>query len=221
MNPTLAELEQARSEFESAVLPVETRELLEREIRRLEEIELERRALDVGDVIPDAELLNARGESLRLSDLRQGGPVVLVFYRGGWCTFCRIHLRGMQRVAATIEGLKVRLVAISPELPDRSEAIASDDGLRFPLLQDPGNRFASACGVAFDLTPAFVEMHRHYGLDFAVLNGSEGANTLPVPAVFVVQADGTIAWRQINPDYKRRADPDAVVLAVVDALSGS
>ncbi len=221
MSDTLAELEQARSDFASGPVPAEARELLASQVRQLEESDLVSHAIEVGDAVPDAVLVDSAGREVRLSELRRSGPLVIVFYRGGWCTFCRIHLRGMQRVAATIEGLDAHLVAISPELPDRSEATATMDGLRFPLLHDPGNRFAHACGVAFELSPELKEMHRQFGLDLAELNGPEGAATLPVPAVLVVGGDGRVAWRQINPDYQQRSDPDAVVLAVVSLMSGS
>lgn len=221
MSETLAELERARADFENLPIPSEARHLLASQVRLLEEGDLVSHALQVGDDLPDAVLTDSHGREIRLSELRRSGPVVIVFYRGGWCSFCRIHLRGMQRVAATIEGLDAHLVAISPELPDRAGTTATEDGLKFPLLHDPGNRFAHACGIAFELAPGVADLHRNFGLDFAELNGPEGDASLPVPAVFVVGSDGRVAWRQINPDYKHRPDPDAVVLAVVSLLSGS
>ncbi len=42
------------------------------------------RMLKVGDRAPDFALQNARGTTVRLSDLLGHGPVVAAFYRGHW-----------------------------------------------------------------------------------------------------------------------------------------
>ena len=41
-------------------------------------------ALNVGDTAPDFTLPNATGEEVKLSGLLQDGPVILIWYRGGW-----------------------------------------------------------------------------------------------------------------------------------------
>ncbi len=41
-------------------------------------------ALNVGDTAPDFSLSNAVGDTVRLSELLEDGPVILTWYRGGW-----------------------------------------------------------------------------------------------------------------------------------------
>jgi len=57
---------------------------------------------------------------LRLQSLLAQGPVILVFYRGGWCPYCNLHLRGFQRALPELQQLGTQIVAISPQLPDNS-----------------------------------------------------------------------------------------------------
>ncbi len=52
--------------------------------------------LGVGDSVPDFTLPDPKGNDVQLSQLLQKGPVVLSFYRGAWCPYCNLELRGLQ-----------------------------------------------------------------------------------------------------------------------------
>jgi hypothetical protein len=100
-------------------------------------------AIGVGDQAPTFTLPDAHGKKLSLSDLLQSGPTVVTFYRGGWCPYCNLQLRAYQAALPEMTALGARLVAISPELPDRSAtqsrgALASSS--RCP--RNCGRRFA-------------------------------------------------------------------------------
>tara|TARA_B100000686_G_scaffold22615_1_gene20612 strand:+ start:33176 stop:33424 length:249 start_codon:yes stop_codon:yes gene_type:complete len=56
----------------------------ERSVRELRESGIVERLAKIGELAPAFEALNARGESIRLTDLTAKGPVVISFYRGGW-----------------------------------------------------------------------------------------------------------------------------------------
>jgi peroxiredoxin len=57
---------------------------MERSIEELRASGIMQRVARVGQVAPDFTLPNAAGASVRLTDLRARGPVVLSFYRGRW-----------------------------------------------------------------------------------------------------------------------------------------
>ena len=52
---------------------------------------------------PDFALPNVNGETIQLSQLLTKGPVVLIFYRGGWCPFCNLALRSYQAILPQIQ----------------------------------------------------------------------------------------------------------------------
>ena len=81
-------------------------------------------SLKTGDKVPDFNLPDARGGYVRLHDLLTKGPVVISFYRGGWCPYCNLELRALQNVLPEIRQLGAELVAISPQLPDESLSTA-------------------------------------------------------------------------------------------------
>src|ERR1700733_6604693 len=53
-------------------------------------------AAGVGTISPDLRLPDVRGDLVSLTDLLRDGPVVVTFYRGGWCPYCNIQLRAYQ-----------------------------------------------------------------------------------------------------------------------------
>ena len=59
--------------------------------------------LKVGEKAPDFTLPNSKGQDVTLSKSLEDGPVVLTFYRGGWCAYCNIELHALQQSVPEIE----------------------------------------------------------------------------------------------------------------------
>jgi peroxiredoxin len=118
-----------------------------------------------GDVLPDAELIDAHGVSVMLDAARGGRPAVIVLYRGTWCPFCNLVLRTYQQdLVPTLGQRGVGLIAISPQKPDGSLSMQEKNELTFTVLSDPGNQVAAALGVltapneAVDIISALVPL---------------------------------------------------------------
>lgn len=173
-------------------------------------------ALREGDVAPDFALPDTHGHVLALKTLLDRGPVVISFYRGGWCPFCNLELRGLQRVLPTIVQVGASLVAISPQLPDNSLSTEEKNQLTFPVLSDIGNIVAKRFGIVFTLPTALVHANRTMGRDLVEINGEAGAAQLPMPATFVLDKSGVIRLAFVEEDWSKRLDPDIVV----DTLRG-
>lgn len=175
------------------------------------------RALAAGDAMPDFELPDARGRTVRSADLLAGGPLIVTFYRGGWCPYCNLELRTYQAKIGRIRQAGAAVVAISPELPDRGLDTAAKNGLDFDVLSDPGNGVARRFGLVFRLSDELVEIYRRNGNDLERHNG-DGSWELPVPGTFLVDRTGRIALADVDPDYSRRLDP-AEVLEALEKLA--
>jgi|tagenome__1003787_1003787.scaffolds.fasta_scaffold20436415_2 peroxiredoxin len=167
----------------------------------------------VGEAAPDFGLPDARGVTVTLADLRDDGPVVLVFYRGAWCPYCNLQLRAFQAALADIHAAGAALVAISPQTPDNSLTLAEQAELKFPVLSDVGNAVARSYGLVFALGAADRELHGGVGIDLAASNGDDSWE-LPAPAVFVVDRAGTIRYASVAGDYRWRVGPDEVLAAL-------
>ncbi len=172
------------------------------------------RAARAGDAWPEApHLLDAHGERFDLTALVARGPLVVTFYRGGWCPYCNLELRAYQTALPAITAAGGRLVAVSPELPDHSLTTAEKNDLTFPVLSDVGGQLAAALGIRFALSDAVQPFYETAGHDLPARNG-DGEWALPIPATFVIGRDGRIALASIEPDYRRRLSPETAIAAL-------
>ena len=167
-------------------------------------------AISVDDPAPDFALPNATAKSVVLKDLLRSGPVVLTFYRGGWCPYCNIQLRAYQGVSSEITGLGGRLIAISPQLPDDSLDTVNKNALTFEVLSDVGNKVARQYGLVYALPEEIRAALRSNNIPLPSINGDESWE-LPVPATFVVASDQHVALAYIEVDYRKRLEPEALL----------
>lgn len=181
----------------------------ERGIEELRTEGLERDALKVGELAPDFTLPDAAGNPVWLSERLQDGPVVLKFYRGGWCPYCNLELRAYQQSLPELRSLGAQLVAVSPEAPDNSLSTIEKNSLAFPVLSDAGGSVAAAYRLAFHLSDELKEIYRSRGRDLAQWN--DGDWTLPVPGTFVIDTSRRIALAHVDADYRSRLDPSVVI----------
>lgn len=173
------------------------------------------RALTVGDKAPHFELRNALNQPVALATLLQNGPVVLTWYRGGWCPYCNIQLRFLQSFLPQFKAAGATLVALSPELPDSSLNTTEKNHLEFEVLTDFNNEVARQFGIAFTLNDELIDIYNGFH-KLETFNGVD-TNELPIPATYVINTDFTIEYAFIDPDYRKRAEP-ALILQALKAM---
>ena len=81
-----------------------------------------------------------------------------------------------------------------------------DNQLGFPILVDFKGAVADRFGLRFKLSDQLVEIYKQFGNDLVQING-EPSWTLPMPARYVIDRNGMVAYSEINPDYTKRPDP--------------
>ena len=167
----------------------------------------------VGDAAPDFTLPDATRRSIALAALRRDGPVVVTFYRGQWCPFCDLQLRAYQEILPRIRALGATLVAISPQTPDESLSTAEARKLEFPVLSDTGNVIARRWGLVWKVGASLDALHKGFGIDLVKSDG-ETSNELPVPATFIVERSGRIAFAHYDPNWTARLEPAALLAAL-------
>ena len=102
------------------------------------------------------------------------------------------------------------LIAISPQLPDKSLSTAEKNELTFAVLSDGGNKVARQFGLVFSLADVLRPIYKQIGADLPAYNGEESWE-LPIPGTFVIARDGTIQLAYLDADYTHRLEPAAIV----------
>ncbi|QEG35196.1 peroxiredoxin-like family protein [Bythopirellula goksoeyrii] len=174
--------------------------------------EAARSALKVGDHAIDGELVDADGNKILLSDLWKKNPLVVIWYRGGWCPICMRHLSGIQEAMPEIEKAGAKIVAIAPEKPEMTKQTAENNGFDFLLLSDQGNELGEKYGVVFKLDPDTATRYQQM-FDLAKYNG-DSSMRLPVPVAYVINQEGVITFAYVEPDYKQRVKPEDIINAL-------
>jgi peroxiredoxin len=168
-----------------------------------------------GDVAADFTLTNATGKEVQLSDYLKKGPVVLTWYRGGWCPYCNMTLHYLQEQLPNIQLKGANLLALTPELPDKSISTTEKHQLQFEVLSDVGNKVAKQFGIVFKLTDAVAEIYQK-GFDLHGFNGDE-SDELPLAATYVIDQNGVIVYTFLDAEYTRRAEAKDI-LAALDSI---
>lgn len=165
--------------------------------------------------MPDFLLPSAEGRLVGSAELLAKGPLVVTFFRGGWCPYCSATLEALEAVLPELSRAGGTLVAMTPETGGRALAMKRDRGLHYEVLVDVDLAVAMAFGIVFMTPPLYVALLRRRGIDLAERSGNP-AWLLPVPAAFLVGQDGIVVRSWVNVDFTQRAEPANILRALND-----
>ncbi len=166
-----------------------------------------------GDAFPDFMLPSAEGRLVALRAQLDRGPVVLSFFRGEWCPFCRLMLAALTQALPDIEAAGGSLLALTPETGGLALTMKTYHNARFDVLCDVDFGVGLAAGVVFRVPKLYRARCEGAGLNFPQRHGN-AAWCLPVPATFIIAPDGKIAWRFVDVDFSHRAEPADIIAAL-------
>lgn len=166
-----------------------------------------------GDPMPSFLLPDQHGHLVGLEQLLAKGPAVVAFHRGHWCPYCTINADALARIEPEVKALGASIAAITPELRKFTNELASATDARFPILSDLDHAYALDVGVAIKVPDEKRAAMTAAGWDISEYVGSQ-AWMLPIPATFVVDRDGTVKERFVDPDYRKRMDVEDILAAL-------
>ena len=167
-------------------------------------------APDVGDRLPTFLLPDHNGQLVRLESLLGEGPVVISFNRGHWCEYCDLELRAF--AAAHIEFARrgVRVISIMPERLEYLRKVSERNNHVFLVLCDMDNSYAMELGLVIWLGERVQTLLSDTGLSLEKVQGNNSW-FVPIPATFVIDGNGVIVARYVDPDFRTRMDVDEVL----------
>src|SRR5215471_11751673 len=188
-------------------------------VRQLGRAETADRALKAGDTIPSFMLPNAEGHIVFSDELLKRGPLVVNFFRGNWCPYCRRTLEALETALPTIEGAGGHLVALTPDTGAHFAETKRQRGLSYEILSDVDGAIGLQFGVLFRAPERYRELLVGLGIDLEERHGNAGW-FIPIPATFVVDQAGVVRYAFTDVDFSYRAEPEAIITAL-RALSGA
>jgi peroxiredoxin len=213
MSVTLREQTEALFAEHRRSMPPELMARVEGAVQQLIDSGIESRCLRTGDKIPPFALPDARGKVYDTVQLLRRGPLVLSFYRGGWCLYCNLELRALQECLPQIRAKGAELLAITPQRAQQTSHSAEENGLEYPILTDFENRVGNQFGLTYEVSELIRPILDQAGIDIPVENATPGYQ-LPVTATYVVDRSGTIVAAFTDPSHFRRMEPADIVAAI-------
>ena len=168
-------------------------------------------SLKEGNAISAFELRNNLGERKKITEFLKQGPVIISFYRGGWCSFCNEELKSLKRIHDSVRALGGQILAISPEASHKLRQTQERHNLPFELLSDEGNRVAQSFGIAFQLDSDTSKTYRENRIVNLKKWNANGDEVLPISATFLVESNLKITYSFVEPDYKKRVDKSVLL----------
>ena len=83
-------------------------------------------------------------------------------------------------------------------------------------VSDPGLRTSRQYGLVYQLPPVLLRVYHQLGIDLEQLNGTTGADLLPLAATFVINRDRCIVCAEINENHTQRLDPVDIIAELVE-----
>ena len=170
-----------------------------------------------GMTAPDFTVKDVKGADFEFIAAGMDKPVVLTFFRGGWCPYCNLHLSEMRKAETQLEELGFDIWFISIDKPELLLASLDDPDIGYTIYSDSSLQATRAFGLAFQIDNELVEKYLNWGIDLEKVSG-ENHHVLPAPATYIIGKDGVINFVYVNPNYKVRLHPD-VLLAAANAYT--
>ncbi len=191
-------------------IPANTLETLMAELQVLIDAGIAEKAVQQGHNFPAFALTNANNETRSLKNFLSQGPLVISFYRGAWCPYCNLEINALQQRLPEITAAGAQLVAISPQLPDKSVDQVASSQLTFDVLSDLENKLAKKCSLVFSLPESLRPIYAAWQIDIPGHNGDYSFE-LPIPATYIVDTNGDVRYAHVNMDYTKRLEPDVII----------
>jgi peroxiredoxin len=184
----------------------------------------ETKPLQAGDPAPDFTVYNVDGSAYKFIADNLERPTVIITFRGGWCPYCNTQLQELRNVLPEMKQSGADILFLSGDRPEilysnlKQETQESIANLDYTILSDAKLDAAMALGLAFKVPGNTLETYRNRKRD---MDDSSIAlhNALPIPAVYVINTDGNIAFAHTNPDYRVRLPAQEVKAAVDKVLN--
>lgn len=165
------------------------------------------RSLVVGDKAPDFTATRVDGTPFVFSPGHLHRPVVLIFYRGGWCPYCNMQLADMHTVEPKLRASGFNVLFVSTDRRELLYSSLKDQTIDYTLLSDPKLQAAQAFHIAYHLSDDLYARQLKYGVDLEQTTGTK-LHALPVPSVFIIDRSGVIRFVYSNPDFRIRLKAD-------------
>jgi len=169
-----------------------------------------------GAEVSDFTIKDHFGKDTSLKSLVKDGPVLAIFYRGGWCPYCNRQIYLLTESWPEFEKRGITPVLISADKPDAAALASRTYEIPFPVLSDPKLVAHDLFKVTMALDAETVKKYEGYGISLSDWSG-EDHNKFAVSSAFIIDKSQTVLWSHSSLDWRTRPSVEQL-LSVIDSL---
>lgn len=187
-------------------IPTPQMAVLTRLTARLRRSGILNKCVQPGETVPDFNFSDASGNAVSLYKVLERAPVVINFFRGLWCPYCKTELQAFESIRDRLTELGCHYIAVTPQNPPPEYASPSG----YELIFDKDNRIATQFDLVYTLSDKEAALFAERGVQIEELNESD-SRQLPIPATYLVARDRTVAYLFVDVDFRSRCCPDDLI----------
>lgn len=162
--------------------------------------------LKVGEKAPAIRGVDQFNSEINSNKILQNKKILLLFYRGNWCPYCKKHLVSLQENLEKFIKKGIYVIVVTPEKVERIKETANKFNSKFSIIHDFNNRIMNDYKVAFKVTKENIPKYFEFTLKRVREYNEKENNVLPVPATYMIDKNHRISYVHYNSDYKKRAN---------------
>lgn len=166
--------------------------------------------------MPDVHARDLDDHDVALSTLYSKGPILLAFYRGGWCPYCNSENHALSTAYPEFQKRGVTPVTVSVDRPDVEAKTKATYAIPFPVLSDSDAVMLEAFHVVNNVDDGTLAKMKSLGIDLESHSGKQH-HKIAIPSLFLIDRSGVVRWAHSDPDYQVRPSI-AQILAAIDAV---
>lgn len=168
-------------------------------------------------LVPGAKVQNFvvsshEGKPVEWDSLVKQGPLLVVFYRGGWCPYCNVQIRQLTLNYPEFKKRGVLPVLISVDETDGATLAQKTYEIPFPVLSDPNLKAHTAFNVIMEVDADTAKRYKDNGLDLEAWSGRDH-HKIAISSAFLVDKTGVVRWANTSKDYRTRPSPEQLMEA--------
>lgn len=183
-------------------MPTPEMAVLARATARLRRSGILYQCLQPGETAPDFSFIDHNNSHQSLYGLLEQGPVIINFFRGFWCMYCKTEFDAFSSIRQELDAQGCFYLAISPQNIQGTH--------HYHTIYDKNNRIARRFNIVYDPGDDEITLFKSWDLNINELN--ESANwSLPIPATYIIAMNRTVVYQFADVDIRTRCCPDELL----------
>jgi len=168
--------------------------------------QIDKTHLEVGEKAPIIIGIDQNGKEINSQEILKEQEIMLVFYRGNWCPYCRKHLKSLQENLEEFTKKGIYVIVVTPEITEKTTETSEKLEAKFSIIYDKGNKIMNDYKVAFEVNETNVVKYFNFTKKKIANYNEKDNDVLPVPATYIISKECKISYVQYDIDYKNRSD---------------